>query len=131
MGAGRTLVLIGRSNRVLARMAARLPLRVDERAVTLGERRFEGPDTGAVFTAPNPDDPTRPVLVIAGTTPLGTLLSCALPDLVPEYVVFDARVAPARGRVVLGPEASVRAAGFFDFEGRPVGTDADPEIPRT
>ncbi len=131
MGAARTLVLIGRSNRVLARMAARLPLRVDEHAVTIGERRFEGADTGAVFTAPNPDDPTRAVLVIAGTTALATLLSCALPDLVPEYVVFDSRVAPARGRVVLGPEASVRAAGFFDFEGRPVGSDADPEAPRS
>jgi poly(3-hydroxybutyrate) depolymerase len=130
MGEGRTLVLIGRSNRVLARMAARLPLRVDERAVTLGERRFEGDDAGAVFAAPNPDDPARAVLVIAGTTPLGTLLSCALPDLVPEYVVYDARVAPARGRVILGAEAAVRAAGFFDFEGRPVGSDVDPIAPR-
>lgn len=130
MGAGRTIVLIGRSNRLLPRLAPRLPLRVDEQAVTLGDRRFEGDDVGAVFTAPNPDDPARAVLVIAGTTPLATLLSTALPDLVPEYVVYDARVAAARGRVLLGSEASVRAAGFFDFDGRPAGVDADPEAPR-
>ncbi len=126
MGAGRTLVLVGRSNRLLARMAARLPVRVDERGVTVGERRFDAPDAGAVFTAPDPDEPSRTVLVIAGSTPLGTLLSRALPDLVPEYVVYDARVAPARGRVLLGAEASVLAAGFFDFDGRPVGPDRDP-----
>jgi poly(3-hydroxybutyrate) depolymerase len=126
MGAGRTLVLIGRSNRLLARMAPRLPVRVTDRAVTIGARSFEGPDVGAVFTAPNPDDPSRAVLVIAGTTPVATLLSRALPDLVPEYVVYDPRVAPARGRVLLGPDASVLAAGFFDFDGNPVGADSDP-----
>jgi poly(3-hydroxybutyrate) depolymerase len=128
MGEGRTLVLVGRTNRLLARRAAALPVRVDERAVTLGDRRFEGPDVGAVFTAPDPELPSRTLLVVAGTTPVATLHSRSLPDLIPEYVVYDPRVAPARGRVTLGSEASVLAAGFFDSEGRPVGDDRDPMV---
>lgn len=129
MGEGRNLVLVGRGNRLLAGRAARLPVQVDGRGVTVGERRYEGPDVGAVFTAPDPERPSRTLLVVAGTTPVATLQSRALPDLVPEYVVFDPRVAPARGRVLLGPEASVLAAGFFDAEGRPVGDDRDPLAP--
>jgi poly(3-hydroxybutyrate) depolymerase len=128
MGEGRTLVLVGRSNRLLRHRWARLPIRVDEHAVTLGDRRFEGADVGAVFTAPDPERPSRTLLVVAGTTPLATLYARALPDLLPEYVVYDPRVAPARGRVILGPEASVLAAGFFDSEGAPVGDDRDPRV---
>lgn len=126
MGAGRTLVLIGRHNRVYERMAARLPVRFDGDAVVIGERRYAGDDVGAVFSAPNPDDPARTVLVVAGANPLGTARSRALPDLLPEYVVYDARVAPARGRVILGPAANVVAAGFFDSALAPVGEDGDP-----
>ncbi|MFO0609968.1 MAG: hypothetical protein U0324_42815 [Polyangiales bacterium] len=129
MGEGRTLVLVGRDNRLLARRAARLPIQVDGRAVTVGGRRFEGPDVGAVFSAPDPELPSRTLLVVAGTTPLATLHSRALPDLLPEYVVYDPRVAPARGRVTLGPEASLLAAGFFDSAGAPVGDDRDPAVP--
>ncbi len=117
MGAGRTLVLVGRSNRLLARWADRLPIRVDASGVTVGERRFAGDDVGAMFTAPNPDDPTRVLLVVAGATPLATLRARALPDLLPEYVVFDRRVEAARGRVILGAEASVLDAGWFDDRG--------------
>jgi TPP-dependent indolepyruvate ferredoxin oxidoreductase alpha subunit len=54
----------------------------------------------------------RTLLVVAGTTPVATLHSRSLPDLIPEYVVYDPRVAPARGRVTLGSEASVLAAGL-------------------
>jgi poly(3-hydroxybutyrate) depolymerase len=126
MGEGRTLVLLGRSNRILARMADRLPLRIAADAVTFGERRFEGVDVGAVFSTHDPDRPERTVLVIAGTTALATLFSRALPDLVPEYVIYDGHIAPARGRVILGPDALVLAAGFFDDAGRAVGPDNDP-----
>jgi hypothetical protein len=59
MTAGRTLVLIGtpRDHRLLAQWRDRLPLRLDDDAIALGSQRFEGPDVGAAFAAPNPDDP--------------------------------------------------------------------------
>jgi hypothetical protein len=92
-------------------------------AITVGARRFESADTGVVFTAPDPDRPARAVLVISGRSPTAVQRSHSLPDLLPAYVVFDERVAGARGRVLLGPAASVLAAGFFDDGGRVIGDD--------
>lgn len=131
MGEGRTLVLIGtpRDHRLLARMADRLPVGLGADAITVGARRFESADTGVVFTAPDPDRPERAVLVISGRSPTAVLRSHSLPDLLPAYVVFDERVAGARGRVLLGPAASVLAAGFFDDGGRVIGDDRDPVTP--
>jgi hypothetical protein len=131
MGAGRTLVLVGtpRDHRLLARMADRLPVGLGAEALTVGGRRFDGADVGAVFAAPDPDRPERAVLVITGRSPTAVLRSHSLPDLLPAYVVYDERVAGARGRVLLGPAASVLAAGFFDDRGRPIGDDRDPITP--
>lgn len=128
MAAGRTLVLVGtpRSNRVLARLAERLPVRFEGADVLVGTRRHTGPDLGVVFAAPHPDHPAQAVLVIAGNTPAALYRSLSLPDLIPAYAVFDERVAPARGRVLLGGLARVRAAGFFDAQGRPLPNDQDP-----
>ncbi len=44
--------------------------------------------------------------------PLGTWRSMSLPDMLPDYVVYDAGVAAARGSLILGP-ATVRGGGFF------------------
>lgn len=128
MTAGRTLVLIGtpRDHRLLAQWRDRLPLRLDDDAIALGSQRFEGPDVGAAFAAPNPDDPARTVVVITGRSPRALLRSHSLPDLSPAFVVWDEALAPARGRVLLGPQARVRAAGFFDDRGAPVGPTVDP-----
>lgn len=128
MGEGRGLVLIGtpRDNRVLARMAARLPVSLGPDAVIVGSRRFDGPDVGVAFATADPDRPGRTVLVISGRSPTAVLRSHSLPDLVPSYVVYDERVAGARGRVLLGPAASVLAAGFFDAAGAPMADDRDP-----
>jgi hypothetical protein len=52
--------------------------------------------------------------VIAGTTAIGTWRSLSLPELLPDFVVYDEGVKLARGQQVLG-KASVRAAGFFDM----------------
>lgn len=131
MADGRTLVLIGtpRTNRVLARVADRLPVRFEGDEIVVGRRRFRGPDVGAVFTAPDPDHPARTLLVIAGTSARALLRSNSLPDLVPSYVVYDEALAPARGRILLGPRARVLAAGFFDAAGNPMDADTDPVAP--
>jgi len=52
--------------------------------------------------------------VIAGLTPLGTWRSMFLPDLLPDLVVFDAGIAPARERFAAGGAGAVlRAAVFY------------------
>src|ERR1019366_6397676 len=83
------------------------------------------------FAAPNPDDPGRTVLVVAGAGPLGTWRSRFLPDLVPDYVVYDEHVAHARGRVLLGPGAGVLAAGFWSADGTHPADGIDDHDPVT
>jgi predicted esterase len=115
------LVLIGppHCNSVLARMADRLPIRVRRDAVELGDETHRGAELGTVFVAPSPLAPDRVVLVIAGTDPMGTFRSIQLPDILPDYVVYDARVAPARDRWACGGTGcEYRAHGFFDLEWR-------------
>jgi predicted esterase len=111
------LVLVGtpRANSYLARIQDRLPMRVDDTpAVRLGAQTWRGPQVGAVFAAANPEAPDRAVVVVTGTSALGVWRSRFLPDLVPDYVVFDEHVAPARGRVILGTRATVLAAGYWN-----------------
>ena len=74
---GRTVVLYGNpsSNRVLARVADRLPVRFERGAIVVGSQRWTGPGVGAVFVAPSPFDSGHYVLVKAGTTwPGGRLM---------------------------------------------------------
>lgn len=121
MIAERALVLIGppSSNAVLARMADRLPMRIDGDAITLGGQAHRGEHVGVAFVAPSPLAPERMVLVIAGPRPLGTFRSLALPDILPDYVVYDERVAPARDRWACGGTGcEYRAHGFFDMDWR-------------
>lgn len=115
----RTLVLIGspRSNALHARWRHQLPIQIDDEAVQVGDRRYEGPDVGVAFVAPCPDAPQRSVLVIAGTTPIATLRSLALPDILPDYAVFDASLAPARGKwSASGSGAHYLEAGLFGMD---------------
>jgi predicted esterase len=114
-----TLVLVGppRSNLLVRRWAARLPVRFEEGAVVLGGRRHAGPQVGAAFVAPNPDAPDRALLVLAGPGPLGTWRALCLPDILPDYVIYDERIAPARGGWSIGGAgADALEAGFFGMD---------------
>jgi hypothetical protein len=116
----RALFLVGnaRSNRVVRELEPRFPIRVDGGDIVVGSRRLSsGGDTdrsqlGVAFIRPNPARPDRYVVVVEGVGPLGTLRSMSLPDLLPDYVVFDEHVASARGQLVLGA-AQVRLGGDF------------------
>ena len=117
----RVLVLVGppSSNLVHARIADRLPIRVAADGVHVGAEVHAGEQVGVAFVAPNPLNPDRAVLVLAGPHPLGTWRSIALPDILPDYVVFDERVAPARDQWACGGTGCVyRAQGFFDMHWR-------------
>jgi predicted esterase len=116
----RALFLVGnaKSNGVLREIEAELPIRIEDGAVVLGNARVtpkagDSPQLGVAFIHPNPRRPDRYVVVVEGVGPLGTWRSLSLPDMLPDYVVFDEDVAPARGALTLGT-ASVRRAGFFD-----------------
>ncbi|MCB9600552.1 MAG: prolyl oligopeptidase family serine peptidase [Sandaracinus sp.] len=129
-----TLVLVGGpgSNDLVARWRRELPLRFERDAIVVGETRHRGPEVGTVFVAPHPDVEGHAVLVIAGTTPLGTWRAAFLPDLLPDWVVFDEGVENARGQWSCGGArrddgspnfaepvpCAYRAHGFFGMDWR-------------
>jgi poly(3-hydroxybutyrate) depolymerase len=123
----RALFLVGsaRTNAVVRALDARLPVHVDADAVVVGRERYTGRELGAAFVAPNPERADRYVVVVEGVTALGTWRSLSLPDMIPDFVVYDADVAPARGQMILG-SGSVRAAGFFTSTWGLPDTFADP-----
>lgn len=126
----RALFLVGRGNKVLAALAglttARpLPLRVQEGAVTIGAMRVTGREVGAAFVHPNPARSDRYVVVVAGADVEGMLRAMSLPDLLPDFVVWDSAVARGRGQILLG-SGTFRAAGFFDKRWALPASLADP-----
>jgi predicted esterase len=112
---GHAVALIGgpASNLVTRRLDDRLPIHVRPGEVRAGAERFEGDELGAAFVYPNPDNPGHYVAVIAGASVPGTLRAMSLPDLLPDFVVYDRGVARSRGQMILG-RGSLLAGGMFD-----------------
>ena len=81
--------------------------------IRVGTVTYEGVEVGAAFVRPSPARPDRYVAVVLSPSAEGTLRAFSLPDLLPDFVVYDTKVAGARGQLVLG-SASLRAAGFFE-----------------
>ncbi|MDB4947160.1 MAG: hypothetical protein JWP97_6694, partial [Labilithrix sp.] len=123
----RALFLVGRRNLVRAALerSAPFPVQIADGVVGVGTQRITGAELGAAFIRPNPARPDRYVVVVAGADVPGTLRAMSLPDLLPDFVVWDAAVAPARGAILLGAGA-FRAAGFFDQEWALPTTIDDP-----
>jgi predicted esterase len=118
----RALFLVGNaaSNRLVRELEPSFPIRIEGDEVVVGERHVAAKDhggasrsqLGAAFVRPNPRRPDRYVVVVEGVGPLGTWRSLALPDMLPDFAVYDEDVAAARGSLLLGAGA-LRAAGYF------------------
>ncbi len=124
----KALFLVGRTNKVLAAIeaaSAPFPIHVEAGAVTVGAERITGRELGAAFIRPNPLRPDRYVAVLAGADVPGTLRALSLPDLLPDFVVWDESIAPARGQILLGA-GSARAAGFFGIDWSLPSSITDP-----
>ena len=64
------LILVGdpKTNSLIPRVNGKLPIRIEDKAIVFGDRRFEGEDVGAKFCYPNPLNPRRYVVLFTGTT---------------------------------------------------------------
>ena len=115
----RSLFLVGnaRSNRIVRALEPELPIAIESDGVVLATgdapKTISGSQVGAAFVRPNPRRPDRYVVVVEGVDALGTWRSLSLPDLLPDFIVWDEQVAPSRGQMLLGA-GSARAAGFFE-----------------
>jgi len=133
----RSLVLVGRQNRVLEAMesaatqamAHPLPIKVSAGAIAIGTERITGSSLGAAFVYPNPTRPDRYIVVVAGADVTGMLRALSLPDLLPDFVVWDEALVPSRGQTLLNAGA-VRAGGFFTKDWALPINFGDPRRPR-
>ena len=94
------LILAGtqRSNAVYERIADRLPISFGERAVRIGEQRFDGKEPGALLLTPSPFNGERYTVIIGGATPRAIAGSSHLNlQLLPDYVVWDGQHVPTWG----------------------------------
>lgn len=119
MAAATTVILVGTlaSNRVTERMNPTFAIRISANEIAAQNQRFAAA-TGTTFVARSPDAPDGSVIVVSGTSALGVWRSLSLPDLLPDYVVYNDGLAPARGRVILGRYAGVECAGYYDQAGQ-------------
>lgn len=110
------LILFGgpNTNAISARVNNKLPVRIENNAVVVGEEILTGPGLAMIVVYPNPLNQERYIVLYAGTDREGTRLATwfrifkshlALPD----FVVFDAKA------MVYG-WAGFIAAGFFDTD---------------
>ena len=122
-------IVIGnaKGNRLLRALEPSLPIKVDDAGISFAGRTFTGSQLGAAFVVPHPRAPTQYLLVIEGVDALGTFRALSLPELLPDFVIWDERLAPSRGQSLLG-FGSVLAAGYFDTKWQPPKTFDDPLI---
>ncbi len=111
------LFLVGnqRDHALLNALGPALPITADDRALRIGSRRHAAPEVGALFIHPNPRANGRYLVVLTAPSVPGAFRALSLPALLPDFVVYDARVAPATRQQVLGP-AAVIEAGYFNAD---------------
>jgi hypothetical protein len=107
------LVLWGdpQSNKVVAKIAAKLPIRWTKKAIQLGKKRFSADHHALALIYPNPLNPKRYVVLNSTFTyrEYDYLNNARQVPKLPDFAVIDVKVPPtsqAPGGIV--------AAGFFD-----------------
>lgn len=126
-----SIVAIGnaKSNRLVRAYEASLPIRLEGDRVRVGDRLLSGDgELGAAFVVPHPragKEAPAYLVVVEGVTWRGTLRALSLPDLIPDFVVFDGRVAPSRGLPIL-TNGALLAGGFFDGDWKLPSVIDDP-----
>ncbi|MBK6810247.1 MAG: hypothetical protein IPG81_15395 [Sandaracinaceae bacterium] len=101
-------------NSVLDAMADRLPIRMDGAAVVVGAQRYAGPDVGVRYIYPNPDQPTRYVIVSTGVNAAVIRAASNLPEFLPDWFVYNQATVRNTQPRVAGRRNPEVASGFFD-----------------
>lgn len=111
-----SLFLVGSSaaNSVTRALDPSLPIGMSKNAVRLGKELVTGDDElGFISVYPNPENPSRYIVVLEAANARGLFRSQSLPLQLPDFLVFDSGVGDAAGQQVLG-SARALAAGYYD-----------------
>jgi hypothetical protein len=115
-----SLILMGgpAENRVTAKLAAKLPLKISRSAITVGGHAFTASDAAIHLLYPNPRNAQRYVWVVAANSPSGMFGADVSPYSLPEwdYVVVDGHM-PAYQQKATRTQTAL-ASGFFDHDWR-------------
>jgi len=115
-----SLLLIGGpdANRVSARLAAKLPLRISGDIVRIDGKAFKAKDAAVQMIYPHPLNAERYVWMIAGTSTGGMYFAEASPYRTTawDYVITDGRIPPFKQRAT--PEQTRVVSGSFDYNWR-------------
>jgi hypothetical protein len=115
-----SLILMGgpAENRVTAKLAAKLPLKISRSAITVGGHAFMASDAAIHMLYPNPRNAQRYVWVVAANSPSGMFGADVSPYSLPEwdYVIVDGHL-PAYQQKVTRTQTAL-ASGFFDHDWR-------------
>jgi hypothetical protein len=113
--ANKSVILVGRpaTNKITALFASSFPITFEANAVTVRKKRHEGADVGVAVIQPNPKNADEYLVLYAGVNRAGTLEARHLPQLVPDFIVYDKRITALREALTLG-KVKVRDGGFFD-----------------
>jgi hypothetical protein len=115
-----SLMLFGGAdaNRVTAKFAAKLPLRISADAVRIDGKEFKVRDAAVQLIYPNPANAERYVWVFAGTSPGGMYFTEANPQrqMFWDYAIADGHIAAFKQPAT--PEALRVVSGMFDFNWR-------------
>ncbi len=111
-----SLVLVGtpKGNRLISQIADRLPIRIADNSVTMGNQKYTGQTVAASLIYPNPLNPNRYVVVHTGVSKKALYYVAHPPRLIPDYLIYDASKWARKGGRVLGDDRDVLAGGFFD-----------------
>ncbi len=111
-----SLILIGgpEANRVAARLAPRVPLRIRGDVITVGGQDYHAKNAGIQMLYPNPRNAERYLWITAGTTAQGLALAAPNPyNLVEWDFIIDDGHIPAVGGVTMRERTRV-VSGMFD-----------------
>jgi dienelactone hydrolase len=111
-----SLILLGgpEANRVTAKLASKVPLRIKGDVVTIGGKSFNAPDAGVQMIYPNPRNPERYVWIAASTS--SAALGFSAPNfnqLVDWDFIIDDGYVPAAKEQLMRERTRV-VSGMFD-----------------
>ena len=109
--AGNNIVLWGdpESNRLIGKVAGKLPIRWDAKQIVAGKTRASSENHALVLIHPNPLNPGRYVVLNSGVTFRGLGSNADQTPKLPDWAVIDV-AQPLTEKAPGG----VTAAGFFD-----------------